>query len=328
MGGKGGPRAAGEALLAELEGIRDIYMLDVRQFIGFVRERKLPIVEGFKEYANWLEGVHDGKRYSPATVNRKIAAARSRVRYAFKHSAHAGSLRRKYHLEDILKSVKLKKIETVAVPSEKVLDIEEARTLVGQAKDPTIKLMVTFLVSTGVRVSEMLGLLLTDLKAAKGALIQVRVKGKGEKERTIFVKKDFVDRIRKYFHGQVYLFEHQGRPYNRISVTNRIKHEALRILGREVTAQQLRHTWAAIQIKRGRDVNAVAAVLGHSDPGLTARMYTEATLRPEEAFLDLEEVKRKDLEKMDDDGGPPSNEGSRPQGGPKRRPPAAAGGKA
>ena len=93
----------------------------------------------------------------------------------------------------------------------------------------------------------------------------------------------------------MYLFEHHGRPYSRISVTNRIKHESLKILGREVSARQLRHTWAAIQIKRGRGVSAVAAVLGHADPGLTARMYPEGELKPEETFLDLE--------KMDDDGG-------------------------
>jgi integrase len=288
---KGLPRKTQEALLSELEAIRDVYQLDVKQFIGFVRERKLFIVEGFKQYARWLDEEHEGKRYSPATVNRKIAAARSRVRYAFKHSAFAGSLRRKYQLEDILRAVKLRKIDTLAVPTEKVLDIEEARRLVKQAKDATIKLMIIFLVSTGVRVSEMLGLLLTDLKAAKGELVLVRIRGKAGKARTIHVKKDFMDRILTYFHGQTYLFEHQGRPYNRISVSNRIKHEALRILGREVTAQQLRHTWAAIQIRRGRDVSAVAAVLGHSDPGLTARMYSDASLKPGEAFLDLEEGK-------------------------------------
>jgi integrase len=76
-------------------------------------------------------------------------------------------------------------------------------------------------------------------------------------------------------------------------VTNRIKHETLRILGREVTPRQLRHTWAAIQINRGRDVAAVAAVLGQSSPGTTARMHTDIVLKPEESYLDLEEARRK-----------------------------------
>jgi integrase len=277
-----------EALLKELEGIRDIYRLDVRQFIGFVRERKLLIVEGFEKYARWLEAEHEGKRYSPATINRKLAAARSRVRYAFKHSAFAPDLRRKYQLEEILRSVKLKKIDVMAVPSHKVLEAEEARKLVDQIKDRTIRLMVNFLVRTGTRVSEMLGLKLSDLGTPKDGLVPVRVLGKGGKERIIHVKNEFIRRLRKHFRGTTWLFEHNGRPYNRVSVTNRIKHESLLVLGRQVSAQNLRHTWAAIQIKRGKSVSAVAALLGHSNPGLTARLYSDSVLKPKEAFLDLE----------------------------------------
>jgi integrase/recombinase XerD len=284
-----------DVLLKELESIRDVYQRDVKQFVAFVREGKLHIVDGFRQYAKWLEEEHEGKRYSPATVNRKLAAARNRVRYAFKHSGHAGSLQRKYRLEDILKSVKLKKIDPLAVSTRKALRIEEARKLVGQTKDRTIRLMVTFLVRTGVRVSEMLGIKLTDLVAVKGELVHLRVRGKAGKERLLYVKKDFMDLLREHFSGTTYLFEHHGRPYNRISVTNRIKHESLKILGREVSAQQLRHTWAAIQIKKGRGVSAVAAAMGRADPGSAARMSPDSALKPEDAFLDLS--------KTDNDGG-------------------------
>jgi len=293
MAERSSSRSGQEALLAELEAVRDTYRQDVRQFIEFLRGGKLHIVEGFKRYARWLDEEHEGKRYSPSTVNRKLAAARNRVRYAFKHSAWAGSLRKKYQLEDILRSVKLKKVGPLAVPSDKVLDIEEARNLVWQAKDRTVRFMVTFLVRTGVRVSEMLGLKLEDVKPAKGPLVEVHVRGKGGRVRIVYTKKDFVEQVREHFHGTTYLFEHGGRPYSRISVTNRIKHESLRILGREVTPRQLRHTWAAIQIKRGRSVKAVAAVLGHADPGLTARMYTEGSVKPEDSILDLETETRK-----------------------------------
>lgn len=285
-------RGRQDALLVELEGIRDVYRLDVGQFIAFLRSRKLPFVEGFRQYAQWLDGEHEGKRYSPATVNRKLSAARNRVRYAFKRSTHADSLQRKYQLEDILKSVKLKKIDAVAIPSSKVLDIEEARRLIRMTKDRTIRLMETFLLRTGVRVSEMLGLRLDAMGTAAEELVPVRVRGKAGKERIIHVKKDFVEQIRTHFAGQTYLFEHQGRSYNRISVTNRIKHESLRILGKEVSAQQLRYTWASIQINRGKGVRAVAAVLGHADPGSTARICPGAPMEPEESFLDLEEAPR------------------------------------
>ncbi|HUI70311.1 MAG TPA: tyrosine-type recombinase/integrase [Spirochaetia bacterium] len=280
-----------DELLAELEGIRDRYRLDVKQFIRFVISRRLFIVDGLEQYAKWLDEGGNGKKYSPATINRKIAAAKNRIRYAFRHSEYAADLRKRYQLEEVLKSVRLKKIDSLAVPPDKLLNVDEARLLVERAKDSSVKLMAMFLVGTGVRVSEMLGIRLSDIKNGKGAFAEVRVIGKGSRERMIHVKKELIERIRKHFHGTTLLFEHQGRPFSRISVTNRIKHEALRIIGREVTAQQLRHTWAAIQIQRGKDIRIVAAVLGHADPGVTARMYTRAKLAPGEAFLDLDEKK-------------------------------------
>jgi len=298
-----------DALLKELEGIRDVYRLDVKQFVAFLREKKLLIVEGFRQYAKWLEQEHEGKRYSPATINRKLAAARSRVRYAFKHSAFADSLQRKYHLEDILKSAKLKKIDAVVVSPATVLDLEEARKLVWHTKGKAIRLMITFLVRTGVRVSEMLHVKLDDVTAGQGPVARVRIRGKAGKERTINVKKDFLKQITEHFHGRTFLFEHDGRSYSRVSVTNRIKLESLRILGREVSPRQLRHTWAAMQIKKGRSVNAVAAALGHSSPGLTAQMYSSSGPQPEEAVLDLEEVTR--MEPARDEGSPDKKENFR-----------------
>ena len=93
----------------------------------------------------WLDEEHDEKRYSPATINRKIAAAKSRVRHAFKRSAFADDLRKKYRLEDILKAVRLKKIEPLVVPAGKVLSVEEAREFISGTKDATVRLMANFL---------------------------------------------------------------------------------------------------------------------------------------------------------------------------------------
>ena len=288
----GRPPRGHDALLDELEGIRDVYRLDVKQFVAFIRERKLLIVEGFRQFAAWLEQEHEGKRYSPATVNRKLAAARSRVRYAFKHSAYAGSLQRKYRLEDILRSVRLKKIDSIVVAPTTILDIDEARKLVWHTRNKTVRLMITFLVRTGLRVSEMLHIRLSDVAVGPGTLARIRITGKGGKERTIGVTTDLLSQVTEHFRGHTYLFEHDGRSYSRVSVTNRVKQESFRILGREISPRHLRHTWAAMQIKKGRSISAVAAALGHTSPGLTAQMYSPSAQKPEEAAMDLEEVVR------------------------------------
>lgn len=279
-----------EKLLMELNEIQDAYKLDVKQFTEFVKERQLLIVDALNEFAMWLEAEHDGKRYSPATINRKIAAAKNRIRYAFKHGSSAGDLRKKYQLEEVLKAVRPKAIDLNGIPPGKVLSVDEVKKFIRETKDITIKLMVTFLIGTGVRISEMLAIELPDLQASETGFVKVRIVGKGKKERIVHAKTGLIDRVRKHFHGSTYLFEHHGRPFSRISVTNRIKHESLKTIGREVTARQLRHTWAVIQIQRGKDLRAVALVLGHRDPGLTARMHSDKTLRPDEAFLDVQDA--------------------------------------
>jgi integrase len=278
-----------DKLLRELEDIRDGYQIDVKQFITFVKDRHLPFVDSLTEYAAWLDENHDGKHYSPATINRKIAAAKSRIRYAFKHSSSADSLSKKYQLEEVLKGVKLKRIDGFSVPMEKILSVEEVRKFIRETKDTTIRLMVRFLIGTGVRISEMLAIELSDLHPADKDFLTIRIVGKRGKERRVHAKTKFIESICSHFHGTTYLFEHHGRPFSRVSVTNRIKHESLKTIGREVTAHQLRHTWAVIQIQCGKDVSAVASALGHSDPGLTARMYADKTLKPDEAFLDIQE---------------------------------------
>ena len=183
--------------------------------------------------------------------------------------------------------MKLEPIGPLVVSPEAALSVEEVRHLIRETKDSTIRLMVRFLVGTGVRISEMLSIRLADLRPADCDFVSVRIVGRSGKERVVHVNMKLMDRVRRYFHGTTYLFEHDGRPYSRVSVTNRIKHESLKTIGREVTARQLRHTWAVIQIRRGKAVSAVAAALGHSDPGLTARMYSDETLDPLEAFLDI-----------------------------------------
>jgi integrase/recombinase XerD len=282
-------------LLKELEDIHDGYKLDVRQFIAFVKERRLPLACALKEYASWLDEERDGKRYSPATINRKIAAAKSRIRYAFKNSSSAEKLRAKYQLEEILKEVKLKRVGNIALPAEKVLSVEEAKKLAKGTRDATINFMVRFIVGTGVRVSEMLAVRLVDIRPSVDGFAEIRIVGKGRKERVIHAKASFVDLVRDHFRGSTYLFEHDGKPFNRISVTNRIKHESLRTIGREVTAQQLRYTWAMIQIQRGKNVQAVASILGYVDPGLAVRMFPPKTLGPQEAFLDVGETERNEV---------------------------------
>lgn len=280
-------KADRNALLRELEEVRDAYRADAKQFVDFVRDRGFSLPEALRAYAEWLGAEHGGKRYSPATVNRKISAAKHRIRYAFKHGSFADSLRSAYQLEEILGEVKLQRVDPAPAAGKRCVDLDEVKLLAKETRDKTIGLMVRFLAGTGVRISEMLSVRISDLRPESGNLIPIRVLGKYGRERYVHANADLVKHIFMHFKGNEYLFEHGRRKFSRVSVTNRIKHESLRILGLEVSAQQLRYAWAREQIRRGKSVRAVAAVLGCADPGHAAKLLTDDRLAPQDEFLDV-----------------------------------------
>ena len=96
MGEKGAPKTAREVLLAELEGIRDIYRLDVKQFIGFVRERKLFFVEGFRDSTRngWMRSTKESatrRRRSTGKLRRHGVGSGTPSKKACTRAACGGS---------------------------------------------------------------------------------------------------------------------------------------------------------------------------------------------------------------------------------------------
>jgi integrase/recombinase XerD len=179
--------------------------------------------------------------------------------------------------EEALKSVKLKKVNSVAISEDNVLNEAEVERLITESTDKTVSVMVEFLFATGLRISEMLGVLLTDIVRSNGKYI-IRVLGKRRKERKVYVATALVDQVREQFHGTTYLFEHNGQPYNRISITNRIATQGRIILGRQISAHTLRHSFATATLKRTNNLKGVSKYLGHSSVSTTANLYVHSEL--------------------------------------------------
>jgi hypothetical protein len=118
------------------------------------QDRRFEELDEIQEYSTGPDQEHDGRRCDPAVINRKIAAAKSGIRYAFRQSSAPDSLREKYQLEDVLESAKPEKFDALAVPKEGVLTIDGVRKLVQETEDTTIELMASFLVGTGTNQIE------------------------------------------------------------------------------------------------------------------------------------------------------------------------------
>lgn len=164
----------------------------------------------------------------------------------------------------------------------KALDVDEvARLLDGPAADEGCdRAMFELLYSSGLRVSELVGLNLPDLDLAAA---QVRVTGKGNKQRDVPVGRQALAVIDEWLRrragitpvGEPALFVgRRGRRMTVRTVQARLRRWAQRQgIPTHVHPHMLRHSFASHLLESSGDLRAVQELLGHADIG-TTQIYT------------------------------------------------------
>jgi len=144
--------------------------------------------------------------------------------------------------------------------------------------DPGLRLIVRFLASTGCRISEALKIHLSDLHDEDDTIdVDIIGKGKGGmadgggKARTVHVRRELVEEILRHFDGRGFLFEHNGKPYNSIYVTQRIGTIARRTIGRSgISAHCFRHAYASRYVREHPEkLDTLRQLLGHASISTT-----------------------------------------------------------
>jgi len=146
------------------------------------------------------------------------------------------------------------------------------------------KMLITVFYETGMRLSELINLKEKQIDFSKS---QIKVLGKGNKERIIPVSKALIEIIRDYQQLKKKEFEHTedvllvtekgGKIYPKYAylLVNQV-------LGKASTLDKksphvLRHTFATHLMNNGADLNAVKELLGHSNLSAT-QIYTHNTI--------------------------------------------------
>jgi len=173
-----------------------------------------------------------------------------------------------------------------------VLDAPDARSWVGQRD----RALLTTMYNTGARVSEIIGMRVSDL-VLDGARC-VHLHGKGRKQRTVPLWRATAALLRAWTRqlggaaASSPLFPNRGgRAMTRSNVTQRLAlcvqaaaADQPHLLGRGISPHTIRHTTAMHLLQSGVDITVIALWLGHESPS-TTHMYVEADLAMKERAL-------------------------------------------
>ncbi len=240
----------------------------------------------------FLNHLEKERHNSVRSRNARLAALRSFLKYAAHHDVAALSV-----IEQAL-AVPMKRCER---PMLGFLSRAEIQAILhGPALDSWVgqrdQALLTMLYNTGARVSEIIGMRVSDvvLHASPAVLIH----GKGRKQRSVPLWRSTADLMRSWSRrlGAVakdsYLFPNRGQTMmTRSNVAQRLAlavkmagKSQSQLLGRSISPHTIRHTTAMHLLQSGVDITVIALWLGHESPA-TTHMYVEADLSMKERAL-------------------------------------------
>ena len=263
----------------------DCYKRHVDVFISWMNEHGYTSpLEAVQDYFKYLHTAG----YKAGTIRMKRQAVKNRLRLmalSIDDDAMARRFERYLSQLDADPETKAPTNNTSAVSVRKTINEREYRKLLDNVRSARQRCFIRFMYATGARVGELVGIRLTDAEQ-DGEGVNVRVIGKGRKERYLRLPVELFTAIRQTFEGTEYLFETQnGRPYRTQYVSDQIAKLTLHVLGRRLSAHKLRHSFGTRMVEKHPDkIGAVSQFMGHSQISTTLQFYVHTELTDAELF--------------------------------------------
>ena len=283
------------------------YVGDIASLLGYASDQGIGTPEelGVAELRGWLAIQHESGA-ARATLARRGAAARAFTAFAHRRGWLAadpgpqlGTLKTRRTLPHVLPQEEMADVLTGldkaarrAGPASGLPSGEPGSP--GQRTEAEAEAVVTLrdsavlelLYATGIRVSELCGLDAGHLDQGRRT---VRVRGKGDKERTVPVGVPALRAVTRWLDAgrpalataasgpALFLGVRGGRLDPRTA--RRIVHERLREAGttRDAGPHGIRHSTATHLLEGGADLRSVQEILGHSSPA-TTQIYTHVSI--------------------------------------------------
>ena len=256
------------------------YKRDLLQLNQYLEQRKIGLKEVDNIALRGFLAMLYGRGEKKSTVSRKLAAIRS----FFQHCV------RKRWIEDNPAKVVSTPKQEKPVPSflseeemEEFLDLPQT----DKPLDLRDKAMMELLYATGIRVSELVGVNLEDVKFTERL---IRIRGKGKKERLVPFGRKAEESLQSYLHSRPLInkgrieekplfLNYRGEKLSSRSVERTVdKHIRRSALRRKISPHSLRHSFASHLLSRGADLRVIQELLGHESLATTQK-YTHIDLK-------------------------------------------------
>ena len=256
-------------LLIENKSKRTIeqYNLHLTQFAEFFTYKEVKDIDA-TDIRNFLYAYKQSRGISNISLNNK----RSAISSFFSWLADE-----EYIDKDPTR--KIKKIK-VTKKKKKAFTADEMERMRIACTDIRDRALIEMLACTGCRVSELSNISLNDVDFLRK---KVRIVGKGDKERTVFISDTAMIYLNRYLEtrqdNNIALFVSKRFPYDRLRKDGieRVVRDLGRMCNVYAHPHKFRRTLCTNLIMRGMPLQNVAILMGHADINMTAGTYYDAS---------------------------------------------------
>jgi integrase/recombinase XerD len=250
------------------------YSLDLKGLQSWLHSNKKNLISCSESDLNSFLATKFDKGISASSITRSLSS----IKGFYNWLQVSGSI--KINPTELIESPKVGRKLPINLSEndiDKLLNAPDCKTSRGK-RDKTI---LELLYATGLRISELTNLELSQIDLKRGL---IKILGKGGKERIVPIGetaldwlKDYLDNVRKDIlnNDNIYLFmSDKGKRLSRKSCWNFISLYSKEVLdNKHISPHSLRHAFATHLLNNGADLRSVQMLLGHSSLS-TTQIYT------------------------------------------------------
>lgn len=254
------------------------YLKDLNIFLEYLNDNNVKSYNDieYKDIRLYISYLYDLK-YANKTISRHISSLKSFFKYLKKENIIVNNPC------VLISNPKIQK----RLP--KFLNFDETEKLLNAFDNNNYlgirnNLILELLYSTGVRVSELVNIKIKDIDLIEK---NIRILGKGSKERIVYFGNVCLNKINKYLKVSYSLLNKDNIEYLLLSKTGKkindreirkVIDDASKIIGLDIkiSPHVLRHTFATHMLTDGADLRSVQELLGHENLS-TTQIYTHLT---------------------------------------------------